>query len=81
MRPVFALALMALATGIPLCAQQGQQNVKKVEAVNPVSSGFAIKLPPMVESMTTKLLDPSVKEISSGFVIKVPDVLPLAPAK
>lgn len=74
MRSTFTLGLMALAMGIPLCAQQGQQDAKKARDV----------IPPLVFMSgltTTKLPDPHAKVFSSGLVIKLPDFAPVAAAK
>src|ERR1700747_2058507 len=63
MRSLFALGLMALATGIPLCAQQDQQEARKAAAVKP----------PMIEfSAPTTPLTPTTKTFSSGLVLRVP---------
>jgi len=71
MRSALALGLTALAMGIPLCAQQGQQDAKKAPAV----------IPPLVflsESTTTNLPDPVAKGFSSGLVVKLPPMFVLS---
>lgn len=71
MRSAFAFGLMALAMGIPLCAQHGQQDANKTLAV----------IPPLVfvsEPTTTTFLDHHAEAFSSGIAIKLPPMVVLS---
>lgn len=71
MRSAFALGLTVLAMGIPLCAQQGQQDARKAGAM----------IPPLVflsGSTTTNLPDSNAKVFSSGLLVKLPPLAVLS---
>ncbi len=71
MRSAFALGVLALGMGIPLCAQEGQSDATKTRAA----------IAPLVfqsESTTTTLPDSNARAFSSGFVVKLPAMDPPA---